>query len=111
MIQIMECVFCKIVNKELPSEIVYEDEKVLVFKDINPKALVHLLVVPKEHISSIKDSGSEKIASSLILVAKKVAEKKKIAGYKLVFNVGKEGGQIVDHLHMHFLTGKLVEIP
>lgn len=107
----MTCVFCKIVNKELPSEIVYEDEKVLVFKDINSKAPVHLLVVPKKHISSIKDSGSENIARVLILAAKKVAEKKKIAGYKLVFNVGKEGGQIVDHLHMHFLAGKPMEIP
>ena len=111
MIQTMTCVFCKIVNKELPSEIVYEDEKILVFKDINPKAPIHFLVVPKKHISSIKDPGSENIARVLILAAKKVAEKKKIAGYKLVFNVGKEGGQIVDHLHMHFLAGKPIEIP
>ena len=105
------CLFCKIINKEIPSEIVYEDNKVLVFKDINPKAPIHLLVVPKEHISSIKDAGSENIVSELISRVKKITKEKRIPGYKLVFNVGKEGGQIVEHLHLHLLAGKPVELP
>lgn len=95
----------------MPSEIVYEDDKILTFKDINPKAPIHFLIVPKKHIESIKSLNSERIVDSLILAAKKIAEKNKISGYKLVFNVGREGGQLIDHLHLHFLAGKPIKIP
>jgi len=105
------CIFCKIAKKEVPSKIVYEDKKVIVFKDINPKARVHFLIVPKQHIGSIKSKGSEKIVKDLIITAKKIAKTKKISGYKLVFNVGKEGGQLIDHLHLHFLAGKSIKLP
>ncbi len=107
----MTCLFCRIVNKEVPSAIVYEDKKVLVFKDINPKAPIHLLIVPKKHISSIKSPGSENIVVDLIKVAKKITEDKKITGYKLVFNVGRKGGQIIDHLHLHLLSGRPIRMP
>ena len=107
----MECVFCKIIKKELPSEIVYQNDKVLAFKDINPKAPVHFLIVPKVHIESIKSEGAEDIVRELILAAKEIAKEKEIEGYKLVFNVGREGGQIIEHLHLHFLAGKPIELP
>lgn len=105
------CLFCKIANRKLPSEVVYENGKVLAFKDINPKASIHFLIIPKNHIESIKSPRSEKAVPNLILVAKQIAEEKGITGYKLLFNVGREGGQIVDHLHLHFLSGKPKQLP
>ena len=103
----MDCVFCKIAQKEIPSEILYEDGKVLVFKDIRPSAPVHYLVVPKEHIQSIAHlaENHNKIIAEIIYAAKKAAEKLGLKGYKLVFNVGREGGQVIDHLHLHLLGG------
>lgn len=107
----LNCIFCQIIKKEAVSDIEYEDEKVIIFKDINPKAAVHLLIVPKKHIKSIKTPGSEEVVGVLVKAAKKIAPKKGIAGYKLVFNVGKEGGQLVEHLHLHFLAGKSINLP
>jgi len=105
-----ECIFCKIVNNEIPSEKVFESDSVLAFQDINPKAPVHILIIPKKHIKSIASEGSEEVAKELIIVAKQIAVDKDIVGYKLLFNVGKEGGQMVDHLHLHLLSGKVVEL-
>ena len=101
----MDCIFCKIVNKEAPSEIIYEDAEAVIFKDIHPKAPVHFLVVPKQHIVSVASDGSERIIGNLIRVVKKIALEKKVGDYKLVFNVGEEAGQTVPHLHLHFLAG------
>ncbi len=103
------CIFCKIINKEEKADIVYEDEKSIVFKDINPIAQVHLLVVPKKHIASIKDLKSEDkdLMAYLVFTAKKTAEKEKLKGYKLLINVGREGGQIIDHIHVHLLAGEI----
>ncbi len=106
-----KCIFCKIIKKEIPSKMIYEDERVVVFQDINPKAPVHFLIVPKNHIESINSQGAEKICEDLIGTAKKIAADKKIKGYKLVFNVGREGGQLIDHLHLHFLSGKPMKLP
>ena len=102
----MPCIFCQIINKEIPADIVYEDEKVVAFKDINPKAPIHILIAPKEHIESIVSKGSEQKVGDLVAAAKKIAEKESIDGYKLVFNVGRKAGQTVDHLHMHLLAAK-----
>ncbi len=102
----MTCVFCKIIKREVQSDIVYENDYVVVFKDINPQAPIHLLVVPKKHIDSIASEGSEGTASELIKVAKKIAQNEHIPGYKLLFCVGKEGGQTVNHLHLHLLAGE-----
>ncbi|MBT9171014.1 MAG: Purine nucleoside phosphoramidase [Actinobacteria bacterium] len=103
----MDCIFCKIINKEIPAEIIYENNDIVVFKDIHPSAPIHYLVVPKEHIQSIMhlESNHQEIISKLIFTAKKVAEETGLKGYKLVFNVGREGGQVVDHLHLHLLGG------
>ncbi len=105
----MDCVFCSIIEKKSPAEIVYEDENSIVFKTIKPSAPIHLLVVPKKHISSVNDIQKEdkNLMGDLFLVAQKVAEKfgVKDSGYKLAVNVGRGGGQEIDHLHIHFLGG------
>jgi len=101
----MNCIFCKIINKEEDSETVYEDDDFVAFNDISPKAPVHVLIVPKKHVSSVKEVD-EDLAGKLIIVAKKIAEDKKLEGYKLLINVGREGGQIIDHLHLHLLGGE-----
>ncbi len=102
-----DCLFCKIAKGELSSEVLYEDPDVKVFKDLHPKAPVHLLVVPKIHIQSIAhlEADHSDIIAKLIYTAKHVAEEIGLKGYKLVFNVGREGGQVIDHLHLHLLGG------
>ncbi len=102
----MKCLFCKIIQKKEPAQIIEEKKEFIIFKDINPSASIHYLIVPKKHIKSIKSAGSEKVAQTLIRAAKKLAKREKIEGYKLIFNVGKKGGQIIEHLHLHFLAGK-----
>lgn len=105
----MDCIFCKIINKEMNSEVVYKDETFIAFKDINPRAPIHVLVIPKKHINSVNDlkETDKELIGGLILTAKKVAEKLEIKdqGYKLAFNVGRSAGQIIDHLHLHVLGG------
>jgi len=100
------CVFCKIINKEIPTDLIFENERFVVFNDINPKAKIHILILPKQHIESIKslEEGDKELMGELFLVAKKVANDKNMEGYKLLFNVGREGGQMVDHLHLHLLS-------
>lgn len=108
-----ECIFCKIINRELPSEIVFENAKFIAFKDINPKAKIHLLVVPKKHIASVNELEEEdkELIGELILTAKKVSQEQNLTGYKLVFNVGRKGGQMIDHIHLHLLSGEAKELP
>lgn len=110
----MDCIFCKIANKEIPSEIVYEDDRSIVFKDLNPEAPVHLLVIPKEHIESAFHIGPEhkELMGHLIYVASKVAEEFNLSkGYRIVNNCGLEGGQTVGHLHYHLLGGRELQWP
>lgn len=101
-----ECVFCKITKKELPSKIEYEDERFVVFYDIHPKAPLHLLIVPRKHIESVDhlEIHDKELMGELLLVAKNVARLKRLKGYKLQINVGREGGQVVDHLHLHLMA-------
>ena len=102
----MECIFCKIASKHAEAEIIYEDEQFLVFPDIHPKAPVHLLITPKKHIATLNDVEKEdkELMGSLLLLAQKVAKDKQLKGYKLAMNVGKEGGQEIDHLHLHLMA-------
>jgi len=104
-----KCTFCKIIEGKLSAEIIYKDKKFIAFKDINPKAPFHILIVPKRHINSVNHLKlkDKELVGGLILVAKKIAKKIGIAkkGYKLVFNVGKGGGQLINHLHLHLLGG------
>lgn len=107
-----DCIFCKIINKEIPSEVVFEDEQVVAFKDINPLAPVHLLIIPKKHIESLDEASPEDegLLGHILIVAQQLAKKSGIAenGYRVVTNIGEEGGQIVKHLHFHVLGGKVL---
>ena len=104
-----DCIFCKINNRELPADFICENAKLAAFKDVRPKAPIHILIVPKKHIHSIIEVGPEDggLLTELILAAQKIARDLKLdkSGYKLVFNVGRGGGQLVDHLHLHLLGG------
>lgn len=104
-------IFHKIRDKEIPASIVYEDEDVLAFKDIHPKAPTHLLFIPRHFVASIADITPETahIPGMLILKAQKFAREKGIRGYKLTFHVGKEGGQEVMYLHLHLLSEQRLE--
>jgi len=103
----MNCIFCKIAKGEIPSVKVFENDNFVAFNDINPKAKIHILVVPKKHIESVKhlQDIDKDLVAELIFVAQKIAKEKELQGYKLVINVGREGGQTVDHLHLHLLSG------
>lgn len=104
------CIFCKIINKEIPSNIIHEDDEVIVFKDIAPKAKTHLLVVPKKHIDTIKDlkedEQDEMLVGKMFLVARNIAKERGLDGYKLLFNVGEAGGQVVFHIHLHLMSNQ-----
>jgi histidine triad (HIT) family protein len=102
------CIFCQIAAKKVPSQIQYEDRDIIAFDDIHPKAPVHILIVPKKHLESVMTLEKEDIQliGKLIYTAKNIAAKKGLKGYKLIFNVGREGGQLVDHLHLHLLGGQ-----
>ena len=106
----IDCIFCKIINKTLSSQILFEDESLAVIKDILPKAPLHLLVMPKKHIASIHtlEAEDEPLVGKMVFAAKEMANKYGVgeSGYKLVFNVGPDGGQVVFHLHLHLLGGK-----
>lgn len=108
----MDCIFCKIISGEIPSEKILEDENLIAFKDINPKARVHILIVPKKHIESVNhlEEIDKDLVGEIFLAAQKIAKEQNLAGYKLVVNVGKEGGQIVEHLHIHLLSPDAVVI-
>lgn len=103
-----DCIFCEIVKGNLPSAVIYEDGEFVAFKDIKPLAPVHVLIVPKEHIASINELEGKhgKMIGNMFLLAKKLAKEQEISeGYKLAFNTGRKGGQLVDHLHLHLMGG------
>jgi histidine triad (HIT) family protein len=106
----MDCLFCKIANHEISSKVVYEDHDLIAFHDINPKAPVHILVVPKKHIGSIALLKDEDILiiGKLITKASQLAKEQGISekGFRLIFNTGADSGQEIDHIHLHLLGGK-----
>jgi len=111
----MSCIFCKIVNGEIPSKKIYEDEKVYAFYDINPGSPVHFLVIPKEHISSANEINEKNygVISHIFLIINKLVRELGIdkEGYRIVNNCGKLGGQTVDHIHFHVLGGRELAWP
>lgn len=111
----MDCIFCKIVAGEIPSTKVYEDEKILAFKDLNPEAPEHVLIIPKKHISSLNDAcdADLELLGYIQIRIKHIAEKLGVAatGYRVVANTGDEGGQTVHHLHYHLLGGRSLQWP
>ncbi len=105
----MDCLFCKIVNGEIPSQKVYEDKDIFAFKDINPQAPFHVLIIPKEHIDSSADidDNNSKIVAKIFEVASKIAKENNLEnGFRIVTNSGEYGCQSVHHLHFHLLSGK-----
>ncbi len=105
-----DCIFCKIITGKIPSSIIHRDDRVVAFKDIQPMAPVHILIIPVEHITSLTDITEKGagLIGHLVVVANKIARGQNIAekGYRVVINAGKEGGQVVQHLHMHLLGGR-----
>ena len=101
-----ECLFCKIVDKKIPAEIVYEDKKIIAFKDINPKAKIHILIIPKKHIESLNfiQEIDRELMAELFFVIKKIAKNNNLDNYRLQINNGKKAGQEIDHLHIHILS-------
>jgi histidine triad (HIT) family protein len=106
------CIFCKVVSKELPGKIEFEDERYMAFYDINPKAPVHLLIIPKKHIENLNDIDESEIGivADMALIAKNLAKKLGIdkTGYRVVINNGPDSGQEVYHIHMHLLGGNFL---
>lgn len=111
----LDCIFCKIGAKEIPSSIIYEDEQIMAFKDINPSAPVHILIIPKKHIASFNEvtEDDEQLLGHIQFIASRLAADMGAAeqGYRLVTNCGKWGGQDVLHLHYHLLGGRELSWP
>lgn len=106
----MDCIFCQIVAGNIPSQILYQDEQVIAFSDIHPVAPTHLIITPRKHIASLAELPENEITlvGHMVLVANRLAREIGIAekGYRLVINSGKEGGQVVPHLHLHLIGGR-----
>jgi len=104
------CLFCRIVAGEIPGDIVYQDKEILAFRDINPQAPKHVIIIPKTHIASLTELTEQQqgLIGRLIILARNLAEKEGIAesGYRLAVNCGPEGGQVVPHLHFHLIGGR-----
>ena len=111
----MSCLFCKIINREIPASIVYEDDRVLAFNDINPQGPTHVLVIPKRHISSLNEltEGDDQIVGEVVRRAAVIANDRGIsaAGFRTVFNTNREAGQTVFHIHLHLIGGRSLGWP
>ena len=107
-----DCLFCKVINKEIPSSIVYEDDEILAFRDIHPVTPVHILVIPKKHITSLAhlEKEDEAVIGRIYTVINEIAKKEGILekGFRVIVNCGEDGGQEVKHLHFHLLGGKML---
>ena len=110
-----ECIFCKIVDKQLPATIVFEDERMVAFRDINPQAPTHIVMIPRKHVASVNElvGADDTDTGHLVRVAADLARNEGIAdrGYRLVVNCGGDAGQSVDHLHVHLLGGRHLDWP
>ena len=106
----MDCIFCQIVSGKIPSDIVYQNEEIIAFRDIEPQAPVHLIIIPRRHIPSLVhlSQADSSLVGHMVDIANQLAKSEGVAqsGYRLVINCGKEGGQLVPHLHLHLLGGR-----
>ncbi len=107
------CIFCQIVRGDLNSDIVQEDDQAVAFRDVNPQAPTHILVIPKDHISSLSEAPEEKgeLLGHLLLMARQIARAQQLDAYRVVINDGAEAGQTVFHLHVHLLAGRMFDWP
>ena len=110
-----DCIFCKIIKKQIPCEIIYEDDKVIGFKDISPQAPVHVVIIPKEHVDDLNGLSEEQaeVVGHIFIVARKISKELGIAesGYRVVTNCGEAAGQSVQHIHFHLLGGRMLQWP
>lgn len=110
-----ECIFCKIIACELPSQIVYRDDQVTAFRDIHPVAPTHVLIVPNDHIASVNEleTDHQELVGHMFVVARKIAEQEGISqsGYRAIINTGPDAGQVVFHLHLHVIGGQRMRYP
>ncbi|MEK7287207.1 MAG: histidine triad nucleotide-binding protein [Elusimicrobiota bacterium] len=108
-----KCLFCKIVNGEIPSKPVFANEEIVAFRDLNPMAPVHILIVPKKHIPALSEARAEdqEVLGAIQIAAKTIAAEQKLEGFRLVLNNGKLAGQTVDHVHYHLLAGRRMSWP
>jgi histidine triad (HIT) family protein len=110
-----DCLFCKIIRREIPATLVYEDDRVLAFNDINPQAPTHVLVVPKRHVATLNEIGTEddNLVGELVRRAAAIAKKRGLSagGYRTVFNTNRDAGQTVFHIHLHLLGGRAMTWP
>jgi len=105
------CVFCKIISSKIQTDLLYEDDKVIAFKDISPQAPFHILIIPKYHYSSIKDVNDESLIAHLFTIGNKLAREKNIDNFRYIVNTGEEAGQTVFHLHLHLMGGRVMNWP
>jgi len=107
------CIFCRIARGEIPAQMVANNKEIMAFKDLNPQAPVHILIIPKKHIKSLDDATDSDLLGRMMTLAAAIARQEKIAksGYRTVINTGADGGQSVDHLHIHLLGGRHMTWP
>ena len=107
------CIFCRIAHGEIPAQMVANKKEIVAFRDLNPQAPVHVLIVPKKHVGSLDDAEDFDLLGRMMSLAAAIARQEKIAktGYRTVINTGKDGGQSVDHLHIHLLGGRAMSWP
>jgi histidine triad (HIT) family protein len=112
---IMNCLFCKISNDELPAKVIFKDNDIIAFHDISPQAPTHILIIPRKHIATMNDTNAqdEQILGKMVITAKKLAYDEGLsdAGYRLVINTNADGGQAVYHIHLHLLGGRQMNWP
>jgi histidine triad (HIT) family protein len=108
-----DCLFCRIVRREIPATVVFEDDHVVAFRDINPQAPTHVVIVPREHVASLNDAGDAALIGRLSLAAAKIARTEGVAesGYRTVVNTNRDAGQTVFHIHLHLLGGRRLTWP
>lgn len=107
----MDCIFCKIANGEIKSDVVFENDYAVGFKDLSPQAPVHILVIPKKHVKSLNELEDKELMSELFCAVKEITKKFGIKEYRTVINTGEEAGQSVFHLHLHILAGRQMDWP
>lgn len=107
------CIFCRIARGEIPAQMVMNNKEIAAFRDVNPQAPVHILIIPKKHVASLDDATDSDLLGKMLSLAAAIARQEKISksGYRTVINTGKDGGQSVDHLHIHLLGGRAMSWP
>jgi histidine triad (HIT) family protein len=110
-----DCLFCRIINRDIPSKIVFEDDRIFAFEDINPQAPTHILIIPKQHFASLKETpaDSQELLGHILIKAREIARERGLqeSGYRLVLNTGRDSGQEVFHIHFHLLGGRRMSWP